>query len=145
MDIFSKIGSIAEETIQTVKDSDVTKKAVNYAGIPGLQIQVGKQESIVKKAYQEIGQMYYEAHKDDVDGELVEKMTAIKEALEKIEALKAEIEEKKQYDPAKDSSANVVDPEETAKTDIIIESKDVSEAATTVSEEEVATEDAVEE
>lgn len=135
MDIFSKIGSVAEETFQTIKESDVTKKAVNYAGIPGLSMQVGKQESIVKKAYQEIGQMYYEAHKDDVDGEFAEKMAVIKEAMEKIDSLKAEIEEKKKYDPAKDASGNVVDPEETAQAEIVVEATDVSDQVAEVVEE----------
>lgn len=134
MDIFNKIGSVAEETFQTIKESDVTKKAVNYAGIPALSMQVGKQESIVKKAYQEIGQMYYEAHKDDADGQFAEKMQIVKEALEKIDALKAEIEEKKKYNPSKDASANVVDPaQEMSRDEILIASTDVSD---TVAENE---------
>ena len=51
MDFFSKLGTKAGETFQSIKDSDATKKAKNYAEIPGLTVQVGKQESLVKKAY----------------------------------------------------------------------------------------------
>ena len=66
MDFLNKLSAKAGETFQTIKESDATKKAKNYAEIPGLSLQVGKQEGIVKKAYQEIGEAYYLAHKDDV-------------------------------------------------------------------------------
>ena len=96
MDFLNKLSAKAGETFQTIKESDATKKAKNYAEIPGLSLQVGKQEGIVKKAYQEIGEAYYLAHKDDVDSIYGEQMQTITKALAKIEELKTEIENKKE-------------------------------------------------
>lgn len=95
MDFFNKLGEKAEEALQTVRGSEITQKAKNYAGIPGLSIQVGKQESIIKQAYEAIGETYYNAHKDEEESEFAEQFATIREALEKIGQLKAEIEEKK--------------------------------------------------
>ena len=87
-----------------------SRKAKNYAEIPGLSLQVGKQEGIVKKAYQEIGEAYYLAHKDDVDSIYSEQMQTITEALVKIEELKTEIENKKKG--PSDAAKNVAEPHE---------------------------------
>lgn len=97
MDFLSRVSAKAGETFQTIKDSEVTKKAKSYAGIPGLQVQVGKCESQIKKAYEEIGKAYFEAHADEAGGEYAEQFTAIKDCQKKIGQLKAEIEEKKNY------------------------------------------------
>lgn len=99
MDFLNKLSAKAGETFQTIKESDATKKAKNYAEIPGLSLQVGKQEGIVKKAYQEIGEAYYLAHKDDVDSIYSEQMQTITKALAKIEELKTEIENKRRILP----------------------------------------------
>lgn len=95
MDFLSKVSAKAGETFQTIKDSEVTKKAKNYAGIPGLQVQVGKCESQIKKAYEQIGEEYYKTHNHEEESKYAEQFAVIKENLEKIGRLKAEIEEKK--------------------------------------------------
>lgn len=95
MDFLSKVTTKAGETFQTIKDSEVTKKAKSYAGIPGLQVQIGKCESQIKKAYEEIGKAYFEAHVHGDGGEYAAQFAAIKENQKKIGQLKAEIEEKK--------------------------------------------------
>lgn len=95
MDFLSKVSAKAGETFQTIKDSEVTKKAKNYAEIPGLQVQVGKCESQIKKAYEEIGKVYFQTHEHEADGEYAEQIKIIKENRKKIGQLKAEIEEKK--------------------------------------------------
>lgn len=112
MDFINKLGIKAGETFQTIKDSDATRKAKNYAGIPGLSLQVGKQEGIVKKAYEEIGKAYYRANKNNPDCEYADQMAIVKEALARIEELKAEIEAKKNYDPSEEE-VEVIRPEET--------------------------------
>ena len=115
MDFLNKLGTKAGETFQTIKDSDATKKAKNYAGIPGLSLQVGKQEGVIKKAYEEIGRAYYKANKNNPGCEYAEQMAVIKEAFEKIAELKAEIEAKKNYDPSEDEEiVEVIRPEETS-------------------------------
>lgn len=115
MDFLNKLGTKAGETFQTIKDSDATKKAKNYAGIPGLSLQVGKQEGVIKKAYEEIGRAYYKANKNHPDCEYADQMAVIKEAFEKIAELKAEIEAKKNYDPSDEEEVvEVIRPEETS-------------------------------
>ncbi len=116
MDFLNKLGTKAGETFQTIKDSDATKKAKSYAGIPGLSLQVGKQEGIVKKAYEEIGKAYYKANKNNPDCEYADQMAIVKEALDKIAELKAEIEAKKNYDPSEEV-VEVIRPEETSVVD----------------------------
>ncbi len=113
MDFLNKLGSKAGETFQTIKDSDATKKAKNYAEIPGLSLQVGKQEGIVKKAYEEIGKAYYKANKSNPDCAYADQMAVINEALDKIAQLKAEIEAKKHYDPSEEE-VEIIRPEETS-------------------------------
>ena len=78
MDFLSKVSSKAGETIQTIKDSEITKKAKNYAEIPGLQVQIGKAEAAIKKAYEEIGEAYFNAHVDDETQEYEDLFTLIK-------------------------------------------------------------------
>lgn len=113
MDFLNKIGTKAGETFQTIKDSDATKKAKSYAGIPGLSLQVGKQEGLVKKAYEEIGKAYYKANKNNPDCEYADQMQIIREALDKIEELKDEIESKKNYNPS-EMDVEIIHPEETS-------------------------------
>lgn len=127
MDFINKLGAKAGETFQTIKESDATKKAKNYAEIPGLTVQVGKQESIVKKAYQEIGEAYYNAHKDDPENAYAPMIETITQALEKIDQLKMEIEAKKSYNPAKDREKDVASPEETAQAEIVVSATEVTQ------------------
>jgi len=123
MDFLNKLGTKAGETFQTIKDSDATKKAKNYAEIPGLSLQVGKQEGVIKKAYEEIGKAYYKANKNNPDCEYADQVVIIKEAFEKIAQLKAEIEAKKSYDPSADDVASA---EETAEATIVVPSTEVT-------------------
>lgn len=116
MDFLNKLGTKAGETFQTIKDSDATKKAKNYAGIPGLSLQVGKQEGVIKKAYEEIGRAYYRANRNNPDCDYAEQMATIKEAFDKIAELKAEIEAKKSYDPSEEEVV-VIKPEEMSVTE----------------------------
>lgn len=98
MDFLSRVSAKAGETVQSIKDSEVTKKAKNYAEIPGLQLQIGKAEAAVKKAYQEIGEAYYKDHETDETPEYTDLFTLIKAKKELIGQLKSEIEDKKKND-----------------------------------------------
>lgn len=95
MDFLNRMSVKAGETFQNIKDSEVTKKAKNYAGIPALQVQIGKSESLMKKAYEEIGRAYFEAHSTEEDTEYAQQFQVIKDNKARIEQLKIEIEEKK--------------------------------------------------
>jgi hypothetical protein len=95
MDFLNKLGEKAGEAFQTVKESEITHKAKSYAGIPALSMQIGKQETIIKQAYEAIGETYYNLHKEEEDSSFSEQFKVISDAMEKIGALKAEIDEKK--------------------------------------------------
>lgn len=95
MDFINKIGEKAGSAFATVKNSDVTKKAVNYASIPALSVQVGKQESEIKHQYEIIGAAVFAAQSENEESEFLEQFAVIKEAQKKIDELKQQIEEKK--------------------------------------------------
>lgn len=95
MDFLNKLGEKAGEVFQTVKESEATQKAKNYAEIPGLSIQVSKQETLIKQTYEAIGAAYFNAHQEDENDPYNELFQVVKEANAKIGQLKAEIEEKK--------------------------------------------------
>lgn len=95
MDFFNKLGEKAGEAYESVKNSDVTKKAVNYASIPSLSIQIGQQEAEIKRQYEIIGAAVFAAEGNDENHDCAEQFEAIKVAQKKIEELRAKIEEKK--------------------------------------------------
>ena len=86
-----------------LKESTATKKAKSLAGVPGLSLKIGKLEGEVKKSYQEIGEAYYLIHAADPEFEFEKQFTKIREAKEEIAKLRAEVEERKAYDPSKDA------------------------------------------
>jgi ribosomal protein L40E len=84
---FDKLG----ETI-TAKSKDVAKKAKEVAEVVNLNAKISTQEEIIKKAYLEIGQKYYEKNKLDISNEFGMEFEKIAEALEEISKLKNEIQ-----------------------------------------------------
>ena len=116
MDIISKVSQKAEEAFQTIKNADATKKAMNYAEIPGLQIQIGKSEAAIKKAYEAIGKAYYNEKEGDTVEEInfEEQFAIIKENKEKIVKLKEDIDNIRKK-PEADAADDVVNTQE-AKT-----------------------------
>lgn len=111
MDFLSKVSAKAGETLQTIKDSDITKKAKNYAEIPGLQVQIGKAESAIKKAYEEIGEAYFNAHAEDETTEYEDLFTLIKAKKELIGQLRSEIEDRKKNDDSVEAEEGSVKAE----------------------------------
>ncbi len=107
-DLIEKLGI----KLQAVKDADATKKARTMAGIPSLSLKIGKLEGVIKKSYQEIGEAYYLTHASDPELEYARQFTQIREAKEEIIKLRAEIERKKAYDPAREREAAIVTIEE---------------------------------
>lgn len=134
MDFFTKLGTKAGETFQNLKESDKTKKAMSYAEIPGLTIQIGKQESILKKAYMDIGKAYYELHTDDAEEAFAPSIETIKECQAKIDELKAEIEARKAYDPKSEAGEVVDDTDPLDEEEVVVEAIDVTKQAEQVKE-----------
>lgn len=92
-------GSVADKTKDAAsKTADTTK---NFARIAKLTVDINGEKEVAKKAYFEIGKLYYEAHKDDAEeflSQLVQEVTislqTIAEMEEEIEELKASVHDK---------------------------------------------------
>ncbi|WP_099468018.1 zinc ribbon domain-containing protein [Konateibacter massiliensis] len=84
---FDKLG----ETI-SAKSKDVAKKAKQVAEITSLNGKIGTQEDIIRRTYLEIGQKYYEQHKQDTSSEFGAECEVITEALDEIARIKSEIQ-----------------------------------------------------
>ena len=70
---------------------DVSQKAKEVSGVARLKLDVKTKEDFVTKQYAELGRMYYEQHKEDEEAANEEQLKVIREALEEIERMKAEI------------------------------------------------------
>lgn len=86
MDFFDKLG----ESLVTA-GKDVGQKAKDVSEVAKLKLDIKSKEDYVEKQYVLLGKAYFEAHKDEVDAEEAEQFFLIKEALEEIERMKAEI------------------------------------------------------
>ena len=102
-ELIEKIGM----KLQAIRDADATKKAKTLAGIPSLSLKIGKLEGEIKKSYQEIGEAYYLTHASEPALEYAKQFEQIRNAKEEIVKLRAEIEQKKAYDPAKERDATL--------------------------------------
>lgn len=85
MEFFDKLG----ETIVTA-GRDVTQKAKDISGVAKLKMDIKAKEEFVNRQYAEIGELYYDAHKNDVPAPF-EQFESIAETLESIEQMKKEL------------------------------------------------------
>lgn len=86
MDFFDKLG----ETLMSA-GKDVSQKAKDVSEVAKLKIDIHLKEDFVEKQYAALGRAYYEKHKEETDCEEAEQFFLIKEALEEIERMKAEV------------------------------------------------------
>lgn len=86
MDFFDKLG----ESLVTA-GKDVTQKAKDVSEIAKLKLDIKSKEDYVQKQYAALGLAYYEEHKDEEGIEEAEQFFLIKEALEEIDRMKAEV------------------------------------------------------
>lgn len=75
----------------TSKSKEAAGKAKNLADIASLKSKIAGCEAQVKKAYQEIGQKYYEEMGSEPRAEYIDSCEAIKKALAEIEELQEKI------------------------------------------------------
>lgn len=67
--------------------AEISDKAKEISEVSSLNGQIRSQEKTIERTYLEIGQSYYEAHKDAESDEylgLIQKITAAKETVEKL-------------------------------------------------------------
>lgn len=88
MNFFDKLEKTVTETGQ-----GISRKAKELAEITRLKNMLHTCEEVMDQNYREIGKAYYEAHKDEEDGEYAEQRRAIRDAARGVEALKKQMEE----------------------------------------------------
>ena len=86
MDFFDKLG----ETIVSA-GKDVGQKAKDVSEVAKLKMDIRSKEDFVEKQYAALGRIYFEEHKDETECEQSEQIFLIKEALEEVERMKAEV------------------------------------------------------
>ncbi len=69
---------------QSVKNSSDTSR---------LQREISTQKQTIQKTFSELGQRYFEAHRNDASAEFADMVSAISSAMQRIDALQAEIQE----------------------------------------------------
>lgn len=108
-----------------VGSKQVADKAKEMADITKLKGQIVSEKSKIKEAYAVLGQLYYEAHKDDPESEdFAAQVAVITKSTEAIALFEEEIERIKTEDATEEPAAEEVSTEE------------VSEASDEVSAEE---------
>ena len=87
MGFFDKITDIVSST-----GKELNKKAKDLVSVSKLEGQIAGEEDKISAAYAKIGEMYYQAHKDETEGPLVELCQEITTAHQTIDQMKKELE-----------------------------------------------------
>ncbi|HHU21879.1 MAG TPA: hypothetical protein GXZ52_00410 [Clostridiales bacterium] len=88
--VMSTIGNVADMTKDFAEKT--ADKAKSIARIAKLSMEINAEKDVIKKAYIEIGKLYYETHKDDPDGFFAQLCEEITQSMENISAKQAEID-----------------------------------------------------
>jgi hypothetical protein len=91
--VFSTIENVADKTRAFA--AIAADKAKAMARIAKLTVEINGEKDTMKKAYLEIGKLYYETHRNDPDGFFIQLCDEITVAMESIAAKEAEIAELK--------------------------------------------------
>jgi hypothetical protein len=110
------INEVKEKVMSTINSvADLTKdfaektadKAKGLARIAKLTMEISAEKEAIRKAYIEIGKMYYETHKDNPEGLFAQLCEEITQANENIAAKQAEIDRLKSDAGVTDDSCEV--------------------------------------
>ena len=95
--VADKTVDIAEKTVDKTKDiaAKTADKAKDTARIAKLSVEINGEKDTIKKAYLEIGKLYYEMHRDNPDGFFAQLCDEVSVANANIAAKEAEIAELK--------------------------------------------------
>lgn len=91
--VADKTVDIAEKTVDKTKElaSKTADKAKDTARIAKLSVEINGEKDTIKKAYLEIGKLYYEMHRDNPDGFFAQLCDEVSVANANIAAKEAEI------------------------------------------------------
>jgi len=99
-DFFSTVGIVAEKARDLAyKTADATKdlamkaseKAAQIKRTAKLNIEISTEKDAIRKAYTELGKLYYETHKDDAEGYFAQLCDEIELSMKNIAEKEAEI------------------------------------------------------
>lgn len=93
----SKVMDSISKAADTTKDfaDKATDKAKDVSRMTKLSFEINSEKDVIRKAYSEIGKLYYETHKDDPEGVFIQLCDEVTLATENIAAKEAEIAELK--------------------------------------------------
>lgn len=122
-DFKEKVKETFDVVADTTKDvaSRTADKAKTMSRIAKLSMDINGEKEAIKKAYLEIGKLYYETHKDDPDGFFVQLCDEITIAMQSISDKETEIAELK-------TTSNPEDGIEVEFEEIISETEEEAEA-----------------
>ncbi len=129
-----KASEVADKTVLLAKKA--TDKAVETAKIAKLNADISLEKEKLKKAYQQIGKIYYDLHKDAPEAEMVQAVDAVNAVKEVIKKKRAEIAALK-VDECADDICDVSDKEKICD----IECEPIEEDGIPETEEAVEDED----
>ncbi|MBE6671523.1 MAG: zinc-ribbon domain-containing protein [Ruminococcaceae bacterium] len=98
-DLGKKITQVSQSAVQKTKD---------MTGIAKYSAMISDEEKKIKELYTEIGSMYVQLHADETEGQLGEKVCAVKEAEKKIEEYNQIIKELRGYVHCENCGAEVL-------------------------------------
>lgn len=150
---FDKIRKVANEVAEksVALAKKAADKAVETAKLAKLNTEIMAEREKVKKAYQEIGKVYYHLHKDDAEEEFASAIANLEFAIGNIRAKNAEIQRMKSDDLGDITSEDIAAAAEEEIIDAVTESEeelfeDVEKAVEEAAEEaQEAVEEAAEE
>ena len=95
--IKNKVMDSLNKAADTTKDfaDKATDKAKDVSRIAKLTFEISSEKEVIRKAYSEIGRLYYETHKDDPESMFIQLCDEVSLAQENIAAKEAEISELK--------------------------------------------------
>ena len=89
--VIDTVGTVAEKTRDLA--GNVADRAKDVSRVAKLNIEITQEKESVKKAYTELGKLYYETHKEDPDPFCIQLCDEVTMALDSIAAKEAEIAE----------------------------------------------------
>ena len=87
--VLVSLNTVAEKT--KVVANTVADKAKDTAQIAKLNMEIASERDRIKKAYLELGKLYYDTHKDDPDGFFTQLCQEVTLSLSRVTALEDEI------------------------------------------------------
>ena len=146
-DFMNKAGAFASKAAEKAKDAAVAAaaKTKQLSRIAKLNMDISGQKDTVRKAYAELGKLYYEAHHDDPEQAMAQVCQQIDMANAAIAALEEEIASLKAAEDEEAVDADFASVVDETEADVEVEIQEEPIAEEPAAEEPAAEESAAEE